>query len=42
MDMKATGPLKMQGATASVQGQGTAEFKASGPVTIQGAIVKIN
>ena len=42
MSIKGTVGVKVEGATVSVNGQGTAEFKASGVVTVQGSLVKIN
>ena len=42
VSIKGTSGVKVEGATVSVTGQGTAELKASGPVTVQGAPVRIN
>jgi uncharacterized protein involved in type VI secretion and phage assembly len=42
VSIKGTAGVKVEGATVSVTGQGSAEFKASGVVTVQGSLVKIN
>ena len=42
VSIKGTAGVKVEGATVSVNGQGSAEFKASGVVTVQGSLVKIN
>lgn len=42
VSIKGTAGVKLEGATVSVTGQGSAELKASGTVTVQGSLVKIN
>ncbi|MDQ3151334.1 MAG: VgrG-related protein [Actinomycetota bacterium] len=42
VSIKGTSGVKVEGATVSVNGQGSAEFKASGVVTVRGSLVKIN
>ncbi|MGH3980649.1 MAG: VgrG-related protein, partial [Pseudonocardiaceae bacterium] len=42
VSIKGTSGVKVEGATVSVNGQGTAELTASGTVTVRGSLVKIN
>ncbi|HEX2300556.1 MAG TPA: VgrG-related protein [Pseudonocardiaceae bacterium] len=42
VSIKGTSGVKVEGATVSISGQGSAELTASGNVTVRGALVKIN